>query len=223
MSKQKIGWWLTAVCCTILFLVLTVSLLLVDVQSAGAQTVGWASLNFWWHDLISVQHGWHIVSNIVATVTLLALCAMVVWQFIIMLRGKSFRAFLKQWLAFDITVILLVLCYVLFQIVVVNYRPIMIDGMAEVSYPSSHILLFATLLPLIVCECWHNVPSKVWRRVIAVSALVLMVVGIVARALCGYHWLTDSVGALLLSAALVAWYKVMTQYKLPARCEPSKL
>ncbi len=215
LTRKQWGWFFTALSCTIFFVVLTVTLLCVDVQSTATGPIGWATINLWWRDLLGVQSVWHLISDIIVGVTLLALVGMLVWQFVIILRGKSLRALTLHWWVFDITIIVLGLCYLLFQFVVINYRPILLDGIAEVSYPSSHILLVATLWPLILCTCWYNLSSTTWRRICVIGGLVLMTVGVIARLYCGYHWFTDVVGGLLLSVVLWTWSQFFVQYKLP--------
>ena len=216
LIRKQWGWFFTALSCTIFFVVLTVTLLCVDVQSAATGPIGWATINLWWRDLLGVQNIWHLISDIIVGVTLLALVGMLVWQFVIILRGKSLRALTLRWWVFDITIIVLGLCYLLFQFVVINYRPIVLDGIAEVSYPSSHILLVATLWPLILCMCRQGIKSLTWRRILLICGWLMLVLGVIARLCCGYHWFTDVLGALLLSTVLVTWFQFFAQYKLPA-------
>lgn len=199
-------WLLLAVFLTSLWFGLTVTLKLVDVKTTGDMpAVGWGTVNFWWHNLVGQQPVWHVISNVVAAVTLLAVVILLVWQ-IVLMRQRGFRSLGRSWWALDFTLIGLVGCYLLFQILVINYRPILINQHWEVAYPSSHVLLFATVWPLFIFTYCREMQSC--RSLVVVFGISLMLIGIVARLLSGYHWLTDILGGILLGSVLVAWYRV---------------
>ena len=96
--------------------------------------------------------------------------------------------------------------YVLFDKIALNVRPVLENGVPEASYPSSHTMLslvaFGSAAWLINRYFVEDRP----RRILTVTALVLMVLTVAARLLSGFHWLTDIIGGLLISAALLAWF-----------------
>ena len=153
MQKNKrLSWCLLATTCTVFFIVFTISLKFCDVQNDGNQNVGWATLNFWWRDVIAVNQFWVVLSDIIAVITLVVLAVVLVWQLVLLCRGRHLRALARHWWVFDITLLALALCYLVFQVVVINYRPILVNGVAEASYPSSHCLLVATVWLLVMNE-----------------------------------------------------------------------
>lgn len=204
------GWCWVAGILTVLFVAFTVAVKWLDVQVDGAHEIGWASVNFWWRDLIGVSDVWRVVSDVAAVLTLLTLVGVIVWQVVALVRARGIHRATRHWLVLDGALGALRLCYLLFEFVVINYRPILIDGVAEASYPSSHVLLFATVCPLLMLTFWREIKSRPWRAGIVTLGVVLMLIGMVARALSGYHWLTDVLGGVLLGAVLVAWYRVLT-------------
>lgn len=212
MQKQKSRLWiLTAGIVTAVFVVFTVVVASVDVQSDGVQQIGCATVNFWWRDLIGVSNVWHLISDIIVGLTLVALASFLVWQLVLICRARSWRALTLPWWVFDIVLVVLGLCYLFFQIVVVNCRPILIGNVAETSYPSSHILLIITLWPAIITTLKRTLSQRVWCRVITVLGIAMMTIGVVARTLCGYHWLTDIIGGILLGATLTCWHQSAIQ------------
>ncbi len=203
----KKRWYLFATFFTVLFVGYTLAVKWLDVQLVDQQNIGWATVNLWWRDVVGVNQVWHIVSNVVAAVTILTVGGLLIWQMVAAYHVKRLQRLARHWWVLDVVLIGLGLCYLVFQLVVINHRPILIHGTAEVSYPSSHVLLFATVLPLAILTVWHTVKSRPWRMALTMGGLAMMVLGIVARTLSGYHWLTDVLGGMILGMALVAWYQ----------------
>lgn len=224
MTKQGKKWFLAALILTAVFVVLTITVKYVDQKNIGSQVIGWATINLWWRDIIGVRNFWQIASHIFAAITLIILVMFLVWQAIALLRRKSFRTMPRHWWFFDLTLIALALCYIVFQIMVINFRPLLIDGVAELSYPSSHVLLLATLWPVFILTLSREVKSRPWLRVASVIGIIVMTVGIIARLLSGYHWFTDIIGGIMLGAVLTCWYQALTvRYNLPVPKEPDKI
>ena len=93
--------------------------------------------------------------------------------------------------------------YVFFELVAVNYRPILIDGKAEASYPSSHTMLAITVLLssfLMICRLVKNRSIKFVALGVTVVCSVAMAI---LRLYSGVHWATDIIGGILISVSLV--------------------
>ena len=97
--------------------------------------------------------------------------------------------------------------YVAFEIITINYRPILIDGVLEASYPSSHTMLATCFMTTAIIELNRLLKGKktllIVLDVIFVAIAALIVIG---RLLAGVHWLTDIIAGLLLSGALISLY-----------------
>lgn len=149
---------------------------------------------------------WQTVTDWLGYVTILLALVFVGLLFWQMLRRKSLcRADRNLW-AFAVVLVVMVLVYGFFELVVVNYRPLLVDGVAKASYPSSHAMLFATVLPLIMGQVWHYLKSKPWCIVCTVLLAGVLLVGVLGRLLSGVHWLTDIVAGLLVSLFLNGLY-----------------
>ena len=104
-------------------------------------------------------------------------------------------------------------CYLVFEMIPLNYRPILIDGRLEASYPSSTTMLALCVMPTAALQL-HRRVGKALLRKIAVSACVLFTVFMVAgRLISGVHWLTDIIGGVLVSAGLVLCYAAFCEDK----------
>ena len=205
-QKRRWIWCSVATALTVFFLVFTLTVKFVDVQKDGTQSIGWATVNFWWRDVVGVQSVWHVISHIVLGASFVALGVILFWQIIHFCRVRKLRLLPRHWWYFYLTLVVLAGCYALFEFLPLNYRPFLVNGIAEVSYPSSHVLMLTTLCPLLVLVFARSTTNKIWVRLATVVGVVCWVLGVVARLLSGYHWFTDIVGGGLLGATLVAWY-----------------
>lgn len=203
--SYKRTWLCVATVLAFVFVFYTLLVKFVDVKTNDGMTVGCGTINFWWRDIVGVSSVWHLVSNVIAAITLLLMTLLLVWQLVILLRVKKVSKLPRHWWLLDLVLIILGLVYLIFEICVINYRPILINGVAEASYPSSHVLLFCTFLPLVILTVKRE--KKSWRFISVIGCVLLLCLGILARLLSGYHWLTDIVGGILLGVSLVVWYQ----------------
>ena len=208
MSKisARLKLWILSSVLLVLFIAFTLIVAFVDVDG-----VGLSHLNQFF-----LQHcGKHIVwENITDWLGYLTICGLLfficlqVWQWV---RRKSWRMIDKNLICFDFVCIALAMVYIIFEFLVINYRPFLDNGNAEVSYPSSHTMLFATILPLLVYQIWRYINSKPWRIALTVLISIIMVVGIVGRLFSGLHWFTDVLAGLIISCCLNAFYFALTK------------
>ena len=102
-----------------------------------------------------------------------------------------------------------------FEIIEINFRPVLIEGELEASYPSSHTMLSIGIMTTAIFELHELIKNKKALLIIFdVASIAVAPTVLLGRLLSGVHWLTDLVGGLLLSAALVALYgAVLEQIK----------
>ena len=96
--------------------------------------------------------------------------------------------------------------YLFFEKFVVNYRPVLVNGVLEASYPSSTTLLVLTIMPTAMMQLYPRIRRPALRRgvmMLMASFTGFMVIG---RLLSGVHWVTDIIGGILLSGSLVMLY-----------------
>ena len=97
--------------------------------------------------------------------------------------------------------------YILFEEVVINYRPVLINGFLEASYPSSTTLLVLCVMPTAVMQLNTRIRKETLRKCVAVAIKVFVVFMVMGRLVSGVHWLSDIVGGVLLSMGLVKLYR----------------
>ena len=98
------------------------------------------------------------------------------------------------------------LAYLFFEFFVVNYRPVLIEGVLEASYPSSTTMLMMCIMPTAIMQFHHLISSKRLRNIVNAFCGIYASFMVIGRVLSGVHWFTDIVGGILLSATLVMLY-----------------
>lgn len=116
--------------------------------------------------------------------------------------------------------IVVIAAYFLFETVVVNYRPVLIDGYLEASYPSSTTLLVLCVMPTAVLQLNERMQNPKARKAVAYSMTAFTVFMVIGRLISGVHWVTDIIGGFLLSVGLGMIYDSVT--KLIRRTEGSR-
>ena len=189
-----------------LFLVLIILLKTVDVELDGAtgKEIGLSGLNFAARDAIGERYALYDLTQYLGYFAILFAAGFAVWAIVrFFLARFDFRK-----MGFDFVVLgalyLAVVCfYVLFEIAVVNYRPVLLDGTAEASFPSSHTMIAITVFASAARILHRRFLPAVSPVLFALPFWALAGFTAVARLLSGVHWLTDILGGVLLSLALV--------------------
>jgi len=193
----------------LLFVVWTLLIQLVDVRAAGqtGTEVGFATLNIWFHELSGVHMKIYTVTDWLGLIPL-GVCLLFGSVGLAQLIGR--KALWK--VDFDILLlgvyyVVVILAYLVFEMLPINYRPILIDGYAEVSYPSSTTMLVLSVMPTLSFQTGRRL-KKVWfRKMIRGLSLLFSLGMVMGRLISGVHWLTDIIGALMLSMGLFYSYK----------------
>ena len=213
MKKQEKREWIVAGALLAAFVLWTVLIRFVDVQAIGpdGSAVGFATLNAFVHRRTGVHMSLYTVTDwlgLVPIAFMLSFAALGAWQWICRKRlGCVDRSILVLG-AFYAAVLAV---YVLFELLVINFRPVLIDGRLEASYPSSTTVLVLCVMPTSAMYLHRHIKGK-RLRCVAVAACVLFAAFMVgARLLSGVHWLTDIVGGILISAGLVRLYAAFVQ------------
>ena len=202
------GRMLLAAIFLMLFIVWTVIVCFVDVQNIGPykSSVGLATLNSAFHGITGVHMSLYIITDWLGLVPIAVALVFATLGFVQLCKRRSIFDVDQSILALGGFYIVTILAYVLFEYVVINYRPVLIDGYLEASYPSSTTMLVLCLMPTTAMQINERIKNKT-LKLISIFAIVLftafMVVG---RMISGVHWLSDIIGGILLSAGLVTAY-----------------
>ena len=194
------------------FVLWTVLVTTVDVQPIGPEnsSVGLAGMNGFIHRLIGVNMALYNLTDWLSLVLLgivLAFGVLGVGQW---LRRKKLGKVDFNLFVLGGFYILTLVVFALFEVMVVNYRPVLIDGILEASYPSSTTLLTLCVIPTAVHQLRRRIRSAALRRTATFLLMAFAAFMVIARLLSGVHWFSDIVGGILLSAGLVSLYHAAT-------------
>ena len=102
---------------------------------------------------------------------------------------------------------LVIFCYLIFEMIPINYRPVLIEGRLEASYPSSTTLLVLSVMPTLMFQTYRRVENPLIRKAAAMFVIVFSMFMVIGRLISGVHWATDIIGSVLLSAGLYMLYR----------------
>ena len=125
------------------FALWTAAVCLVDVQPIGplGSEVGFAALNGWFHTLTGVHLWLYDLTDLLSVIPLGLVGCLGLWGLAQWIRRKSLARVDRSLLMLGGFYLAVLACYGLFEVWTVNYRPVLIEGLLEGSYPSSTTLL----------------------------------------------------------------------------------
>lgn len=186
----------------------TAAVCTVDVQAFGPgdSVVGFAAMNRWLHSQIGVHWTLYTITDWLGLVPLAVVAGfglLGLWQWI---SRKSLQKVDRSILVLGGFYVAVLAVFLLFEKVAVNYRPVLIDGVLEASYPSSTTMLTLCVMPTAALQL-HGRGAGRWFIAAIWAFTSFMVVG---RLISGVHWFSDIIGGMLLSAGLVMLYAALT-------------
>ena len=172
------------------FAVWTALIQMVDVQPLGQNgtNIGFATFNCWFHRLAGVNMTIYTITDWMGLIPLVV-C--------LIFAGIGVVQLIKR----------RILAYLIFEMISINYRPILINGVMEASYPSSTTLLVLCVMPTLIEQIQRRMSCSTLKRIITILAIAFSAFMVIGRLISGVHWFTDIVGGVLLSAGLFTVYK----------------
>jgi len=206
MKKQRIVYLALGLLAA--FLLWTAAVTQVDVQAIGPQgaSVGFAALNRWVHALTGVHLSLYILTDWLSLVPLGLVAGFGCLGLRQWVQRKQLRKVDRSMLVLGGFYAVVLVIYLLFEQVVVNYRPVLIEGALESSYPSSTTMLVLCVMPTAMLQLNQRIGNEKRKRWVLRVLAAFTVFMVVVRLLSGVHWFTDIIGGILLSAGLVLLY-----------------
>ena len=181
----------------------------VDIQAIGPEgtEVGFATVNRFVHERVGVNMMLYNITDWLGLVPIGVVFAFAVLGLVQWIKRKSLLRVDRSILILGGFYLVVMAVYLLFEVIAVNYRPVLIEGRLEASYPSSTTMLVMCVMPTAISQLCSRIKSKVirWICAITIGVFILFMVG--CRIVSGVHWITDIIGGALVSAGLVTAYE----------------
>jgi len=210
--KQKITFWAAGVL-GLLFLILVLLILTVDVAPIGPEetSIGLSHINQFVFDLFGVNILWYSITDWLGVAAFMVALLFAVIGFVQLIKRRSFMKVDKSILLLGGLYIIVIGLYVFFELVIVNYRPIIMPGSVhpEASFPSSHTMLVCVIMGSAIVLLRQYVKNNSMRIVLQVICAAVILLTVYGRLISGVHWFTDILGGLLVSTALLFLYSGM--------------
>lgn len=190
------------------FVLWTVLIQTVDVQPVGQKgtEVGFATLNCWFHKLTGVHMALYTITDWLGLIPVFVCMGFGGLGLAQLIRRKNLLQVDHDILLLGVYYVIVIAGYLVFEKIPINYRPILIEGRIEASYPSSTTLLVLSVMPTLVFQVSRRVENIVFRKRVNRIAILFSISIVIGRLVSGVHWFTDIVGAVLLSSGLFCNY-----------------
>ena len=199
----------------ILAVLFTVLVKNVDVKPIGPNEsmVGFADINKLFHNLIGSNMAIYKITEVLGYIPIVMALVYVFIGLKQLIKRRSLLKVDKEIYVLALFYILVVGVYVFFEKFIVNYRPILIDGVLEASYPSSH-----TLMSICLCGSSIIINEKLFKNKLGdienILSVILILLIVAGRIISGVHWFTDILGGIIISSALlVIFYSIISSIK----------
>lgn len=208
MKREKKKYLIAGLCLLAAFVLWTAAVCLVDVQPIGPQesAVGFAAINGAFHAITGVHMALYNITDILSVIPLGCVAAFGLLGLVQWIRRKNLRKVDGDILVLGGFYIVVLAFFCLFEVLDINYRPVLIEGVLEASYPSSTTMLALCVMPSVMLQLRRRMKNGAAKRCTQAALFVFTAFLVIGRLVSGVHWLTDIIGGVLLSAGLVLLY-----------------
>ena len=193
----------------LLFILWTVLVMTADVKPIGLKrsNVGFATVNSAVHKLTGANMSLYNITDWLGLVPLFicfVFAGVGLWQLI---KRRSLFKVDADIIILGIYYIIVILAYLAFEMIPINYRPVLINGFMEVSYPSSTTLLVLCVMPTLNFQAGKRIKNKRAKNIINIISVIFSAFMVAGRLISGVHWISDIIGSVFISLGLFYIYK----------------
>ena len=199
-----------------LFVIWTIALMFVDVRAIGPQEsiVGFATINRFIHNLTGVHMSLYTITDWLGLVPLCFIMGFGILGLCEWIKRKNLFKVDHSILTLGGFYIIVMTAYIFFETFVVNYRPILINGILEASYPSSTTMLVMCVMPTAIMQFNERIKSNGFKKCVNILITAFIAFMVIGRLVSGVHWFSDIIGGALLSGGLVQIYRFISNLEV---------
>ncbi|MBR3750398.1 MAG: phosphatase PAP2 family protein [Clostridia bacterium] len=204
----------TAILFLLAFAVWTAAVMTLDVSPIGpnGSRVGLSGMNGFFARVIGVDQDLYIVTDYLGLIPIAVAFFFGTVGLIKWIKRKRITRVDRDILALGGLYLTVIAFYVLFELVVINRRPVLIDGQLEASYPSSTTMLVLSVMPAAALQCRARIKHKPLGTALSLLITAFTAFMLIGRLMSGVHWVSDIVGGVLLSTGLSLAYRAVFYY-----------
>ena len=210
MIEKKKKWFKISIWLLIIAVIYTVLVKYVDVKAIGPgdTKVGFAAMNGWYKNLIGYNSLFYKISKYVGYIPFLFCAYYGLLGLIELIKKKSFKKVDYRYYIIACFYVIFVALYFIFEKIIINYRPVVVEGVIEASYPSTHTLIAICLCGSSLIVSKFFIKNNTLRNLVNMAAWLLMVVIVATRLISGVHWLSDIIGGIIISLTYLSFMKL---------------
>ncbi len=219
--KLKKSLLISTIIFAILAIIFTFVVKNVDVRPIGPNesSVGLAGINEAVHNALPFNELWYRVTKLSGYAIYLPPVFFVVLLLVQLIRRKSFKKIdFELKLAVGYILVVLAFYFIFDHAIIINYRPVLINGALEPSYPSSHTFFAVSLCGASILLVSHYLKLK-HKAFFNTLLILLAIFNIAGRVIAGVHWATDIFGGLLIGATLLLAFATLLSRPRPEKAK----
>ena len=180
----------------------------IDVEPVGPQgsLIGLSGLNMRVFKFFGYNSGFYTVTEILGYVAIAVAGGFALLGGYQLITRKSLKKIDPDLYLLAGFYVLVVAAYVVFELIVINYRPVLMENELEASFPSSHTMLIICIMGTAIHQFYHRIENNLINTLATIGCIIITVVVVMGRLISGVHWFTDILGAVVLSLALLNVY-----------------
>ena len=197
------------------FVLWTVIVCTVDVKPIGpnGSAVGLAAFNQWMKQCIGTHLTWYYLTDLLSLIPLGIIAGFALLGLLQWVKRRKLCKVNRSILALGGFYILTMAAYLLFEVIAVNYRPVLIEGVLEASYPSSTTVLVICVMATAMLQFAARIKKRIWKHSVLTVCAVYTALMVIGRIISGVHWISDIIGGIFLSVSLVLLYAAVSGEK----------
>lgn len=204
----------------VIFMLWTFLIQTIDVRPSGVNgsDIGFSTINTWFHSVTGANMLLYTITDWLGLVPVFVCMFFGGMGFIQLLKRKSLLKVDFDIIALGFYYVIVIAGYLIFEMTPINYRPVLINGFMEASYPSSTTLLVLSVMPTLVLQANRRFKNDTIKRITATITAIFTIFMVVGRLVSGVHWLTDIIGSIFLSMGLFYIYKGIVLWNSAKNC-----
>lgn len=197
------------------FALWTLAVMTFDVRPLGVEgtAIGFSHVNLSFHSLTGVNMTLYSVTDWLGLVPVAVGMCFGMTGLVQLIKRRSLFRVDADILLLGAYYIIVTACYLLFEMIPINYRPVLINGFREASYPSSTTLLVLGVMSTLSFQIKRRLKNVTAGKIISAASVLFSLLMVFGRLISGVHWLTDIAGSVIISAGLYLTYKGIVLFR----------